>query len=207
MGGPCCPAASEDSPTMESIGGRRDHPAPAPRLRQVLEPIDARERFRRARHPAVHVWGATSLRLIGSSRCPTTFDGTWWPRAFRRRGSRSSTTGSDRGAGPPGDRGTVRAALGVDPPTLVLVTVARLDPVKDFATLLRATRRAQRQLDQIVLVIIGDGPERETLERETSALPGRGPAIWMSCRYTWSEVRPSDWHRGSQLRALVVQPG
>ena len=60
-------------------------------------------------------------------------------------------------------RARVRQQLGLDERTIVVGTVARLDPVKDLQTLVRAlgtpgTRRP------MTLLIIGDGPERSTIE-------------------------------------------
>jgi glycosyltransferase involved in cell wall biosynthesis len=44
------------------------------------------------------------------------------------------------------------------------ITVARLDPVKDQPTMLRATRRVVAVLPEFRLDIVGDGPERRNLE-------------------------------------------
>jgi glycosyltransferase involved in cell wall biosynthesis len=46
---------------------------------------------------------------------------------------------------------------------VVVGTIARLDPVKDLATLIHATAAVARQMP-IALIVIGDGPEREQLE-------------------------------------------
>jgi glycosyltransferase involved in cell wall biosynthesis len=56
-----------------------------------------------------------------------------------------------------------RSQLGIDDSTFVVGTVARLDPVKDLETLVRAigspaTRRP------VTLLVIGDGPERSRIE-------------------------------------------
>ncbi len=45
------------------------------------------------------------------------------------------------------------------------ITVARLDPVKDQATMLRGLRRAVDARPDLQLEIVGDGPSRESLER------------------------------------------
>jgi glycosyltransferase involved in cell wall biosynthesis len=60
-------------------------------------------------------------------------------------------------------RTRVRAQLGVDENTVVVGTVARLDPVKDLQTLVRAmgTSAVQRPM---LLLVIGDGPERPHIE-------------------------------------------
>jgi glycosyltransferase involved in cell wall biosynthesis len=58
----------------------------------------------------------------------------------------------------------VRQQFGVSDNTLVLATVARLDPVKDIATLLLAVAQISKELP-VMLVVVGDGPERTRLER------------------------------------------
>jgi glycosyltransferase involved in cell wall biosynthesis len=50
------------------------------------------------------------------------------------------------------------------------ITVARLDPIKDQATMLRATRRVVDAKPAFHLDIVGDGPEHSTLERLTREL-------------------------------------
>jgi glycosyltransferase involved in cell wall biosynthesis len=68
--------------------------------------------------------------------------------------------------GPVPDRKTrsdVRQALGVDDETFVVGTIARLDPVKDLGTLIEAAATVRAELP-IVVAIVGDGPERPSLE-------------------------------------------
>jgi glycosyltransferase involved in cell wall biosynthesis len=61
-------------------------------------------------------------------------------------------------------RAEVRRRLDVrDDSILVIGTVARLDPVKDLATLIRAVSDLSRHLPAM-LVVVGDGPERGALE-------------------------------------------
>lgn len=57
----------------------------------------------------------------------------------------------------------LRSELGASPETLIVGTIARLDPVKDLGTLLRAVGLVSRER-QILLLIVGDGPERAALE-------------------------------------------
>ena len=45
------------------------------------------------------------------------------------------------------------------------ITVARLDPVKDQQTLLRAARTVADRIPDVRIEIVGDGPERGALER------------------------------------------
>ncbi|MCC7009080.1 MAG: glycosyltransferase [Acidobacteria bacterium] len=66
-------------------------------------------------------------------------------------------------------RHDVRASLGVSHDTLIIGTIARLDPVKDLATLLHASAAVARARP-LRLVIVGDGPERSALERLAAEL-------------------------------------
>jgi len=50
------------------------------------------------------------------------------------------------------------------------ICVARLSPLKDFPTLLRATELVRRQVPDFRLRIVGDGPERAKLELLISEL-------------------------------------
>jgi len=78
--------------------------------------------------------------------------------------------GVDPGCVPSAEtRARVRAGLGLSDDVLVLATVARLDPVKDLGTLLRATQEVARAR-AVALVIVGDGTERSTLEDLASQL-------------------------------------
>jgi len=65
-------------------------------------------------------------------------------------------------------RADIRRRLGVGEETFVVGTIARLDPVKDLGTLLDAVSRLAR--GPISLVMIGDGPERQALERRAAEL-------------------------------------
>jgi glycosyltransferase involved in cell wall biosynthesis len=57
----------------------------------------------------------------------------------------------------------IRHELHIPPSTLVIGSVGRLDPVKDLRTLLAATAEVRRT-HPVALVVIGDGPERTSLE-------------------------------------------
>lgn len=60
--------------------------------------------------------------------------------------------------------GHVRTLVGLPPNARVLGTVARLDPIKNHAMMLRALKRICQALPDTYLVIVGDGPERENLQ-------------------------------------------
>jgi glycosyltransferase involved in cell wall biosynthesis len=66
----------------------------------------------------------------------------------------------------PASRLAARATLGVGDDAFVVATVARLDPVKDLVTLIRALAIACAEVPTLRLVILGDGPEQARLEEE-----------------------------------------
>lgn len=68
-------------------------------------------------------------------------------------------------------RAQIRAELGIAPATLVLGTVGRMVPIKDYGTLLdSADALAQRGLD-VHLLLVGKGPELPALQARAAALP------------------------------------
>lgn len=70
---------------------------------------------------------------------------------------------------PDRDRARVRADLGVGDAPLV-TTVARMHPQKDLPTMLRAARLVLDRRPDTRFVVVGDGPERPTVEAEHAAL-------------------------------------
>lgn len=76
---------------------------------------------------------------------------------------------------PDRDATQVRADLGVGDAPLV-TTVARMHPQKDLPTMLRAARKVLDHRPDVRFVIVGDGPERPTIEAEHRAL-GLGDAV------------------------------
>lgn len=62
----------------------------------------------------------------------------------------------------PADRGRIRVACGVDPDDFVVGSVGRLVPVKNFSLLLRAV--SSLRTENIVVALVGEGPERTALE-------------------------------------------
>ena len=61
------------------------------------------------------------------------------------------------------DRRRARMLLGLDERAFVVMTVARLDPVKDLMTLLDAFAFVRKRVPAAHLVVVGDGPERQRL--------------------------------------------
>jgi glycosyltransferase involved in cell wall biosynthesis len=66
------------------------------------------------------------------------------------------------------DRESLRARIGLEPDDLGVLSVARLSPEKALDTLVRAVAGAERP--RLRLVLAGDGPERQRLERLAGAL-------------------------------------
>lgn len=58
----------------------------------------------------------------------------------------------------------VRAELGIGPEDYLVLMVARLDPIKDHLTAIRAAALARTKVPGLKLVLVGDGPERGTIE-------------------------------------------
>lgn len=65
---------------------------------------------------------------------------------------------------PTGSRAATRCELGVAEDEFVLLTVARLDSIKDHATSVRAMAELRRRVPKLKLLLAGDGPERGNLE-------------------------------------------
>ena len=61
-------------------------------------------------------------------------------------------------------RAAARAVLGAADDTCVVGAIARLDPVKDLGMLVTAVAAAARVNPTLRLVVVGDGPERATLD-------------------------------------------
>jgi glycosyltransferase involved in cell wall biosynthesis len=81
--------------------------------------------------------------------------------------------GIDIGPLPDADaRRRMRESLNLPPGTLVVGTIARLDPVKDLGTLIKAVALANNRVPAILLVV-GDGTEREQLERVAGDAPAQ----------------------------------
>jgi glycosyltransferase involved in cell wall biosynthesis len=101
--------------------------------------------------------------------------------------------GIDIGPVPTADaRRRVRQQLGMNDDALVVGTIARLDPVKDLGTLIRAV--AAIEGTPVQLVVIGDGPERAALESQ--ALAGAEPG---RIRFLGQRDDARDWLAGCDV--------
>jgi len=74
------------------------------------------------------------------------------------------------------DRTALCKRLGLDANEWLIVQVARLDALKDHATAIRTIQRVAAQRSDARLVLVGEGPERETIEAEIAAR-GVGPHV------------------------------
>ena len=98
--------------------------------------------------------------------------------------------------GPPPDasaRRRARERLVAAPETLVIGTIARLDPVKDLGTLIRAAAHVPTQLP-VMVAIIGDGAERESL-RQLAVASGIEHAV----RFIGHRDDAREWLAGCDL--------
>jgi glycosyltransferase involved in cell wall biosynthesis len=68
------------------------------------------------------------------------------------------------------DRGSLRAALGLDPARRYLICVARFHPVKDHRMLLTAFAKVAAARHDVDLLLAGDGPLRADLEGRAQTL-------------------------------------
>ena len=68
------------------------------------------------------------------------------------------------------DRAAARQELQWNPEEFVIVQVARLDPLKDHLTAVRALARVRESLPNARLVLAGEGPERASIEAEVKKL-------------------------------------
>jgi glycosyltransferase involved in cell wall biosynthesis len=73
-------------------------------------------------------------------------------------------------------RAAVRRALGLAPAEFVVIHVARLDPVKDHLTAIKAMQRVARQRPNVRLLLVGEGSEQERIETEIASR-GLAPSV------------------------------
>ena len=94
-------------------------------------------------------------------------------RGFRRNDTFAIYNGIDFARElPDTDRAAFYRRFGakIDPGDVVVGAAARLDPVKDLATLVRAVAEARRSAPNIKLIIAGEGPERAALTELAASL-------------------------------------
>lgn len=91
----------------------------------------------------------------------------------------------------PGDRHRARTLLGLKDEALVAVTVARLDPVKDFPCLLDAFALVRQVVPHAVLLMVGDGPERAALVERAAQPDLAGSVVFLGLRPDVRAVLPA----------------
>ena len=69
---------------------------------------------------------------------------------------------------PPADRSAIRRAMDVGEEDFVLIQVARLVPIKDHLTALRAVKQVAVQWPRVRLVVVGEGPEEAAIREFVS---------------------------------------
>jgi len=92
-----------------------------------------------------------------------------------------------------GARARAREWMGVGDDVLVVATIARLDPVKDLGTLIAACSQISTAVP-ILLLVIGDGPERDHLQQIALAAQ---PAI--AVRFAGHRDDARQWLAGSDV--------
>jgi sugar transferase (PEP-CTERM/EpsH1 system associated) len=95
---------------------------------------------------------------------------------------RPSDGGSALEARPSDVRKRLRSQLGLPPNPVLVGTVGRLDPVKDFPTLMKGFRQIKDSFSGAKLVIVGDGPVRSNLSRLGEELGLDSSLIWLGER-------------------------
>jgi sugar transferase (PEP-CTERM/EpsH1 system associated) len=90
--------------------------------------------------------------------------------------------GSVLKASPSEVRKRLRSQLGLPPDPVLVGTVGRLDPVKDFPTLMKGFRQIKDSFSGAKLVIVGDGPVRSNLSRLGEELGLDSSLIWLGER-------------------------
>ncbi len=83
---------------------------------------------------------------------------------------------------PTEDRTALRLRLGLDPSRLYVANVARLHPVKDQATLVRAFADVAARLPDADLLLVGDGALRASLEQQVQELGLRDRVRFLGVR-------------------------
>jgi len=79
-------------------------------------------------------------------------------------------------------RGELRARLGLDPARRYVGNIARFHPVKDQAMLLHAFARVAAARDDVDLLLVGDGPLRESLTDLSRSLGIEGRVRFLGIR-------------------------
>ncbi len=100
----------------------------------------------------------------------------------------------------PERRGKIRAELGAPAEAAIVLYVGRLAPEKELSSLVRAAASAARSVPGLLVVFVGDGPERAALEAlAASTLPAG--AYRFTGRVSLADVRR--WMQAADVFTLV----
>lgn len=80
------------------------------------------------------------------------------------------------------ERVKVRHELGLNPDSLAIFQVARLDYLKDHPTAVRAVARVVKEVPDARLFLVGEGPERPAVEAEIDRVGARQQVIFLGLR-------------------------
>jgi len=125
----------------------------------------APSRKRRLVNPLLSTWPGKVCAVSADLRNHMVAEG------FPSRRVGVTYNGIDPGRRPtPTERASARASLGLPHDAFIAGAVGRLDPVKNLAALLQTHAFLVTSHPQVRTVIIGDGPERQSLERHAADL-------------------------------------
>lgn len=82
----------------------------------------------------------------------------------------------------------LKASLGLDPSRRYVACIARFHPVKDHRTLIRAFSDVARVIDDVDLLLVGDGQLRGELEAQVAALQLTGRVRFLGVRDDVPEI-------------------
>lgn len=115
---------------------------------------------------------------------------------FRDVPIRSVPTGIDPARFEPADAAAARAELGL-PPVFTVGIVATLRSWKGHRYLIEAMDQLRAEGRELQLLIVGDGPQRESLEAQVAAAD-----LGERVRFTGHDPRPERWMRAFDLFVL-----
>jgi teichuronic acid biosynthesis glycosyltransferase TuaC len=107
--------------------------------------------------------------------------------------------GVDRDRFSPGSSAEARRRLGIGPGGPVVLWVGRMHPVKGLDVLVDACARLRSQGVSFRLYLVGDGPERDRLQRQAETL---GVSELISFPGSVAHVDLPDWYRAADVMVL-----
>jgi len=110
---------------------------------------------------------------------------------FRRVRTETIPNGVDAARFVGKDRFALRKELEIEPSAFVVGIVGRLSPEKDHATFLRCAAEVAKACPRACFVVVGDGPERERIERATAYLGLEGVVRMTGWREDIADVMPA----------------